>query len=145
MKIADKLARLRRIAPKTSPHGQLYATLAQTRGRYYRVAMHVMLVSTENTHSIHETIFKKAEAKTPAQWDEWFNKNFEAVYTEGILPGINLRTGKRWSVQKLLGWVADAEFKARSTKTPARRNKTGKKGGQNGQTNLRRRQRNAKR
>lgn len=142
MKVGERLEQLRRMAPHTSEHGQLYAQAAETRRRFYRVSLWYVLVSVENTHSVHETVFKKAEPLSPAEWAAWFASDKARDALSHIIAHIGLRTGKRWALQKFLGWAGDAEFTARDSAPSNKGHKPIKARGKSGQTNLRRRQRN---
>lgn len=145
MKIREKLERLRRLAPNRSATGQLYKNQKELSKKFVRISMYTLLVSSENTHQIHEAVFNKVNGKKSAEWAEWFSRNFETIYVKGILAGIGIRTEKQWSVQKIIGWVGHAEYTTRSAKVGRKRHKTKRKGIKNGQVRVRRRHRNGKR
>jgi len=107
--------------------------------------MYTLLVSSENTHQIHEAVFKKEKGKTRHEWAAWFVKHFEKIYVTGVLAGIGLRTEKQWSVQKILGWVGRDKYISRNPKMARKRHKAKRQGRKNGQVHLRRRQRNIRR
>lgn len=125
MKLSEKLDRLRRVAPLgPSRYGQLYARKSDLSRRYKRVVMHTLFRSEENTHLLRPHLFKKDEGKTPAEWADWFSRNLTEVHIHGVLIGIGLRTGKHWTVQRILGWVGDVKYSTRHSPAPKRRHKT---------------------
>lgn len=139
MKVGERLEQIRRMAPHTNEYGQMFAREAETRRRFYRVSLWYLLVSVENTHSVHETVFKKTEPLSSAEWAAWFKSEKAREALSHIIAHIGMRTGKRWALQKFLGWTGDAEFAARNPPPSTRRHKTIKKRGKSGQTHLRRR------
>lgn len=143
MKIRDKLEFLRKRAPNRDATGQLWKERAELSKRFKRISLYCLLVSEENTHQIHEAVIKKDKGKDRAEWAEWLAKHFENIYVLGVLAGIGLRTEKKWSVQKILGWVGHAKHVSRNSKMARKRHKTKRQGSKNGQVHIRRRQRNA--
>ena len=98
MKLAVLFENLRRTHPNHAPTGQMYRVKKDTTAKHARVSMHVLLVSDENTHMIHEAVFNKDNAMSGVQWKAWFAKHFDKIYTQSILPGIAIRTHKAWAV-----------------------------------------------
>lgn len=133
MKLKDRLDLLKRAAPECSIYGQLYKNASDTKGAWYRVTLHCVFVSSENTHAIREHIFEtKKDARTAQEWSDWFGRNLEKIHRDGVLPGMSLRTGKQWAVAKIIGWTADANDKASDPKVSKRRPKAKRKGRKNG-------------
>lgn len=132
MKLAIKLERLKRAAPNISPFGQLYRHQRETTRQYSRVTLWTLFVSHENTHLLRDHIFKKAEPRSPQKWAEWFSANLSDIHRNAILPGIAVRTNKQWAVQRIIGWVGDAEHAIDNPKVGRTRNKTKRQGRKNG-------------
>lgn len=123
MKLSAKLERIQRATPHRHSSGMLYARKDQLNRVYRRVNMLVLLLSIENTHMIHSAVFQKLKYRSPDQWADWFSRNFSEVYTNGILPGIALRTGKPWSVERIIGWIGNAKYSAAPPRVARRGNK----------------------
>ena len=126
MLIGERIELLRKAHPKQvtrgAAAGMLFASTRPT-GPLARIKVYTLLVSTDNTHMVHECVIDRSEKpKTPEQWGVWLRENFSRVYTDGVLPGIAIRTGKQWGVQKIIGF-ANAKPVARNSKHVARRRK----------------------
>lgn len=132
MKLAEKIQRLQRAAPKVSPFGQLYAVKADTTGKFKRITLHTLFRSDENTHLLRPHVFTKKSAMTPQQWHAWFAEHLTDIHKNAVLPGLAVRTSKSWAVEKILGWTADVKHKSRNPKVDSRRHKTKRKGGARG-------------
>src|SRR5689334_3301370 len=100
---------LKRAHPHVSEHGQLYREKSETRQSFTRVTLWTLFVSHENTHLLRDHVFSKGDSKTPAQWADWFANNLGDIHRNAILPGIAVRTNKQWAVQRIIGWIGDAE------------------------------------
>lgn len=126
MKLKDKLQQIRRSCPYRSAHGQLYASESELSGKWNKATLYVLYESSENTHLIRPHVFESTKyARTAEEWNEWFRENLDAIQRRDIIPGINLRTGKIWRVQHVIGWQR-ALHKSRNSKLP-RSNKTKQK------------------
>lgn len=132
MKIRDRLESLRRRAPNRDATGQLFKNAEELKRRYKRISLYTLLVSEENTHQIHEAVFKNNKGKDRFEWAAWLAKHFEKIYVTGILAGIGLRTEKKWSVQKIIGWVGHDSRKSENPKVARKRNKAKQKRSKNG-------------
>lgn len=105
MKVAERIAYIKRLTPKQSRlTGQLVASGAAFGGSYKRVTLWAVLVSSDDSHMVHPTIFNKERAKSAREWYIWFRKHVAQVYANGVLPGVNIRTDKIWSIEKWIGW-----------------------------------------
>ena len=153
--IADKLAQLRKIAPKKAGL-YLYKEKAHSAKS---ATFFTYLRSDENTYALHETFFKKKRAMTVVEWESYFqhvvlngskDNDDEPVLRLGVLqgaivPGVNRRTNRLWTVRAVIGFILHAIHKPVPAKVSARRNKTKPQGRKVGQTHIRRRHGNRKR
>lgn len=121
MKLSVKLDRLKAVAPKVSKFGQLFRDKRDTKKRYKKITLHTLFVSNKNTLLLRDHIFEsKKKARTPQEWSEWFSKlvpedddepdgpqipNLQKIHLRDVLGGIALRTGKQWSVKRIIGWT----------------------------------------
>lgn len=129
VKIKEILEQLKRRAPKRDASGMLYKNRKQLIGKYRRISLWTILVSTENTHQVYECVIQKKEKpKTRQGWALWISKNAQGVFENGVLPGLGLRTApKQWAVMRVIGWtphdlVAGSRAK-KSKKRKARKKK----------------------
>jgi hypothetical protein len=132
VKLAEKIERLRRAAPHVSNHGQLYKNVRDTKRRYKRVTLYTLFFSEERTHLLRNHVFDSKSPRSPTQWAEWFAANLTEIHHNAVLPGLAIRTGKSWAVQRILGWVGDVEHKANRAKMGRTRHKTKHKRRKNG-------------
>lgn len=132
MKLKEQLNNIKRVYPRRNRYGQLTPDRTGKK-EWKRVTLFTLFVSTDNTHMIRPHAFKKHVAMTAREWANWFSNNLREVYVNGILPGIGIRTGKQWVVQRVIGWAAqDAESIIRDSAVAGRRHKAKKKGRKNG-------------
>lgn len=119
------LERLHRRAPKRDASGMLYKSRAELAGKFRRISLYVILVSTENTHQLYECVIeKKTKPKTRHDWQDWIARNAESVFVHGVLPGLGIRTApKQWSVKRVIGWTAHDKVRAsrKKKRAPARK------------------------
>lgn len=132
MKLSEKIERLQRAAPHASPHGQLYKNVRETKRSYKRVTLYTLFFSEERTHLLRNHVFDSKTPRTPAQWGAWFASNLRDIHHNAVLPGLAIRTGKSWAVQRILGWVGDAEHSANTAKMGRKRHKAKHKRRKNG-------------
>lgn len=132
MKLADKLKLLQRSAPKRTSYGQLYRNPADLKKRYTRVTLWTLFVSHENTHLLRDHVFNKKDPLSTAQWADWFAENLQDIHRNAILPGIAIRTNKQWAVQRIIGWIGDAEHSSNPPSVGRKRHKAKRKGRKNG-------------
>lgn len=132
MKLKQELDNIRRIYPRHSRYGQMLPS-GSKRKAWKKVTLYTIFVSDENTHLIRPHVFEKSRPLTPADWHAWFSANLTQIHSTGILPGLNIRTGKFWSVQRIIGWAADdAQHKTRNPAVGRARHKTAKGRRKNG-------------
>jgi hypothetical protein len=107
--IRDRIENVRRLHAKgPNASGQLYNKISETRGAYSRVTLYTLFQSDDDTHLVRDHLFEsKKRARTSAEWSVWFGANLATIHASGVLPGMALRTGKAWSVLKILGWAGD--------------------------------------
>lgn len=132
MLLVDKLANIRRAHPNISPQGQLYKARTETKQRYSRVTLWTLFVSNENTHLLRNHVFDKSRPFTPQEWSDWFADNLSDIHKNAVLPGIAVRTNKQWTVERILGWVGDAEHTSADSVSHRTRHKTKGKRRKNG-------------
>lgn len=132
MKLAEKIERLQRAAPKVSKFGQLYAVKADTERKYKRIVLHTLFRSDENTHLLRPHVFTKKAAMTPQQWHAWLSEHLTDIHKNAVLPGLAVRTSKSWAVERIIGWTADVKHKSRNPPVDRRRNQAKRKGGARG-------------
>lgn len=156
--VREHLKHLRMMAPKkTGLH--LYRTQAQLKRSARNATLYVLIRSDENTYAIHETLFGKKRAKSPVEWQHFFktlvlagededegstSKMF-GILEGSIIPGVNLKSQKFWTVRAVIGFILHDIHRTPHTAVVARRHKTKSSGRKNGQTNIRRGHRNSKR
>ena len=106
--IGERLERLRRIAPHgPTPNGQLYSKASQTKRRAKRITLYTLFESSEGTYLLRDHMFEsKKEPRSPAEWSAWLSEHLGAIHRNAILPGLEIRTRKTWSVLRIVGWVA---------------------------------------
>ena len=123
MKIREKLERLQRMYPKRDASGMMYRNREKLAGRFKRISLWTILVSTENTHQVHECMIdKKQNPKTRQQWRVWIAANAANVYKTGVLPGLGIRTApKQWAVMRVIGWTAHDRIAPRKSRAPRRK------------------------
>jgi hypothetical protein len=132
MKLKEQLDNIRRVYPRRNRYGQLTPDRSGSKA-WKRVTLFTLFVSGENTHLIRPHAFTKNRPMNAWQWAHWFSTNLREVYENGILPGIGIRTGKQWVVQRVIGWAAkDVESIIRNPKVAHRRNKAKKARRKNG-------------
>lgn len=132
LKLKEQLDNIRRIYPRRNRYGQLTPDRSG-KTAWSQTTLFTLFVSDENTHLIRPHLFKKRKPMTALQWADWFSHNLREVYVNGILPGIGIRTGKQWVVQRVIGWAAkNAESITRNSGLAKRRNKTAKTRRKNG-------------
>jgi hypothetical protein len=112
MKLKTKLHQLQRRAPHFSEHGQMYKSKKQTARTYSKVTLYCLFRSQENTLTIKEHVFvKKYKTISPEEWSAFFARDLSKIHREMILPGLAIRTGKTWGVDRIIGWIGDAKHK----------------------------------
>lgn len=132
MKLSLKLDRLKRAAPHRSDLGQLYRTERETKRRYKRITLHTLFISEENTHLLRDHEFTSATAKSPSEWNAYLGEKLADIHRNSILPGLAVRTGKAWSVQRIIGWVGNAVHKTRNSRVARGRGKAKSRRRKNG-------------
>lgn len=112
--VGERIANIRRLSPKgPNRYGQLYRVAKSANRRFAKVTLYALFVSDdgigEDSYLVRDHLFEsKKEKRSPREWSEWFAKNLAEVHRTGVLVGMSVRTGKTWSVQKIIGWVGDA-------------------------------------
>lgn len=125
MKLKTKVEQLQRAAPKRSRYGQLYRDSAQLKKRHSKATLFTLFLSEDNTHLLRPHVFKKSEPMTAAGWHEWFSDHLKEIQEKFVLPGLGIRTGKAWGVQKIIGWIGgDVKHQFDDSALSTRRNKT---------------------
>jgi hypothetical protein len=124
-RFADRLSRLRRLYPKRRDDGLMYGAKKDFEGRtFQRITVHAILRSSEETVMLAPIKVEREHGKTADEWGRWCERHVLEVFGDGVLPGINLRTGKSWYVEKWLGFILSyAVRKSRTTATRGARSR----------------------
>lgn len=155
--IRDQISRQEKIVPKRAQNGHLYRTKRQRVARTKKATMYLLVESSDNTFAVHESLYEtKKEARTPAEWADWFARHsFKGISDTGppqdvfgiikgsILDGMKIRTGKDWSVvggpdritlrtRGYLGFQTHDLRKPERPKVAKKRRKAKRKGRKNG-------------
>lgn len=128
MKLKEKLANLQNSLPLRSKHGQLHSNPTELNGSWKQVTLFTLFESTEDTHLLRPHAFRTEKPRDAAGWDSFFRENLATIQKRDIIPGMNLRTGKIWRVQKIIGWAPDVVSNSRRATPPKRRHQTKHKG-----------------
>lgn len=131
-KIARKLERLQRIAPKgPTRFGQFYAVIADTRRAFKKITLYTFFRSDDGDVMLRNHIFERKwrEPKTPQEWSEWFAKlvpldelnptrdllpRLTMIHKRAIIPGLIKKTGiLSWRVERILGWIGSGTGRSR--------------------------------
>lgn len=132
MLLVEKMERLQKAHPNISKNGQLYKHKSETLQSYASVTLWTLFVSSENTHLLRDHVFRKSRPFNAAEWSQWFSENLADIHKNAVLPGIAVRTNKQWTVQRILGWVGDAEYAAEDSSAYRKRHKAKNKRRKNG-------------
>lgn len=128
MKLRMILNRLRAVTPHRSTHGQLYNKRAETKKRHSTITLYTLFESVENTHIILPHVFRSNTPRTALEWSNYMSEKVSGkdgsakgpaprigrlrwIHRNSILPGMHMRTGKQWSVKRLIGWVGGTRRK----------------------------------
>lgn len=126
MKIKTKIQQLRKVVPHASKYGQLYKDRKQTSMRFRRVTLWTLFISDDGEHMLRPHVFEKREPHSADWWHAWFSSHLREIHSEGILPGLAIRTdlSKQWGVKQILGWIGNAKYASRDSAVRSGRNKT---------------------
>lgn len=112
--IGERVKHIRALHPRgPNKYGQLYKSAQTAQRKFQKVTLYTLFVSDggsdgEETYLLRNHLFESKKAKrTPAEWSAWFANNLSEVHRTGVLPGMSVRTGKAWSVLKIIGWSGD--------------------------------------
>lgn len=114
--IGERVEHIRKLFPNgPNQYGQLYRDNSDASRNFQKVTLYTIFQSdsetsdTGHTYLLRNHLFESKKARrTPEQWSQWFEKNLTEIHRVGVLPGLQIRTGKVWSVLKILGWHGDA-------------------------------------
>lgn len=140
MKLSTKIERLRKQHPKISALGLMYDGKLPAKNQQWRkIRLYTLFVSNYNTHMIRDHIFEsKKKPRNTQEWHAWLAEHLTQIQagnekkSGAILSGLELRTGKQWSVLQIIGWVPNAKYSSRTAAVSRGRNKKSKKGGARG-------------
>jgi len=128
MKLKSKIAQIQRRAPKVSEYGQLYNSEKATQRTYSKVTLYCIFRSNANTLTLREHVFeKKYRSITAEEWSAFFARDLEKIHRGAIIPGLNIRTGKEWGVDRIIGWIGDVKHKPINPDTDSPRAKANHK------------------
>lgn len=114
MLIREKLELIQRATPNRSAYGQLYKNKSELVGSWGRVTLWCVFVSSDDTHLVRNHLFDTLPKHRDAeQWHQWFTLHLSKIHRDSVLRGLRIRTGRDWSVHRILGWVADQSSGAR--------------------------------
>lgn len=133
--IRERFAILKKIAPKKAGL-QLFSRAAERRDPAAAATLFVYIRSDDNTYALHETFFRSRKRKrTPLEWEHYFKEVVlrgsgsnedepsvrEGVLAGAILPGVNVRTQKLWSVRAVIGFITHHDIRSAPRPTISKR------------------------
>ncbi len=89
--------------------GMLYNKRAELTTKRHKVTLVGVFVSDENTFLIRPHLFESRDKKNAVQWSAWMREHYgeilrgDTVNGGGILPGMEVRTGKQWRLYRVIG------------------------------------------
>jgi hypothetical protein len=147
-----RVREIRRKYKKVNRDRFFYNKKRDLSGRYNRIKCWFLIHDSEKGYSVFPIEFKRHQLMTVPTWTRLLNHDIHdgiskpptpgvyesifSIFTQKILPAINVRSGNTWKFKALIGWAASFEEKKkernaiRSTKNSAAhraRNKTSKK------------------
>jgi len=120
--IGERVQHIRALHPRgPNKYGQIFKSAKTAQRRFQKVTLYTLFVSDgsdgEETFIIRNHLFESKKTKrTPQEWSVWFANNLSEVHRMGVLPGMAVRTGKAWSVLKIIGWSGDVRTSSAITK-----------------------------
>jgi hypothetical protein len=110
MLLKAKLDRIRKMHPRgPTAYGQIYSGRLLRERRWKRVTLYTLFRSDENTHLLRPHVFESERARDAKAWAGWFSKHLREIHIKAVLPGLGIRTDKSWTVERILGWSANAK------------------------------------
>lgn len=161
--LKQKLREIRRKYKYVNNHRFFYNKKEDLKGQFNRIKCWFLIHDLEKGYSIFPIEFKRAQLMTVPVWTGLLSKDYVdgssgypspgvyesifKIFTQKILPAINVRSGNQWKFKTLIGWTAWADDfrQGRDTDTRTTGNKATKKRNANARDSGRRGQRNKKR
>lgn len=119
--ISESLARIKRVVPYRSRYGQLYKRAEEKSKKFRKVILYSIFVSHKNDYLLRPHEFASNHFRGAKQWHDFFERNLTDIYNNAILPGIALRTGKHWSVYRIIGWSGNVSAPSSNAATARKR------------------------
>lgn len=133
---ADKLSALEKMFPIKS--GLRLRAAKEKSNRSARAATLWLYLESRGEFELHESVFGKRESRSSVWWSRYFaskvfkgtGKNTDrpvlrmGVVDGAIVPGVNRKTRRQWSVRAVIGYNLHDNLNALYTGLHSRRNKT---------------------
>lgn len=161
--LKSKLREIRRKFKKVNSRRFFYNKKSDLAGRYNRIKCWFLIHDKEKGYSIFPIEFKRGQLMTLPIWTRLLTEDYVdgiskhpspgvyesifRIFTQKILPAINVRSGNQWRFKTLIGWTAYTDDFRPDKNSAARTSgdKTTKKRTANARNTNRGRQRNAAR
>lgn len=158
-----KLREIRRKYKKVNAHRFFYNKKKDLSGSYNRIKCWFLIHDMEKGYSIFPIEFKRGQLMTVPIWTRLLTEDYVdgiskhpspgvyesifRIFTQKILPAINVRSGNQWKFKTLIGWSAytDDFRQGKDSPTHTAGNKTTKKRTSNARNSRGSRQRNTTR
>src|SRR5438045_3509088 len=110
MTIKQRLKQLKRRYAKVSRQKFFYNNKRELSARYSAIYVWWLIQDNERGYSIFPFTAQRKLAFTVAEWTKLFKhpyggyESIYSVFTQAVLPAINVRSGSSWRFVSLIGW-----------------------------------------
>lgn len=108
--LREKLYRLRKQFTHVSSQRFFYNLKSDLRQYYNGIVCWFLIHDLQKGYSLHTMLFRRKENFSVSEWALLIAKgnrkyiSLFRIYTENVLPAINVKTGSRWRFKSLVGW-----------------------------------------